>query len=49
MVKVVKWQTLRNISIGATPDLRIALPEEATSKSLQKCEQIKESNASPCY
>ncbi len=23
-----------------TPDLRIALPEEAAGKSLQKCEQI---------
>ncbi len=29
-----------HLSIGSTPDLRIALPEEATCKSLQKCEQI---------
>ncbi len=29
-----------HLSIGGTPDLRIALPEEAAGKSLQKCEQI---------
>ncbi len=29
-----------HLSIGGTPDLRIALPEDAAGKSLQKCEQI---------
>ncbi len=29
-----------HLSIGGTPDLRIALPEEAAGKSLQKCELI---------
>ncbi len=29
-----------HLSIGGTPDIRIALPEEAVGKSLQKCEQI---------
>ncbi len=29
-----------HLSIGGTPDLRIALPEESAGKSLQKCEQI---------
>ncbi len=29
-----------HLSIGGTPDLRIALDEEAAGKSLQKCEQI---------
>ncbi len=30
----------RHLAIGGTPDLRIALPEEAAGKSLQKCELI---------
>ncbi len=35
-----------HLSIGLTPDLCIALPEEAAGKSLQKCEQINDlSNA----
>ncbi len=29
-----------HLSIGGTPDLRIALPEDAAGKSLQKCGQI---------
>ncbi len=29
-----------HLSIGGTPDFRIALSEEAAGKSLQKCEQI---------
>ncbi len=29
-----------HLSIGGSPDLRIAQPEEATGKSLRKCEQI---------
>ncbi len=29
-----------HLSIGGTPNLRTALPEEAAGKSLQKCEQI---------
>ncbi len=30
------------LSMGGTPDLRIALPEEAAGKSLLECEQIKD-------
>ncbi len=36
----LKASKSHHLSIGGTPDLRIALSEEASGKSLQKCEQI---------
>ncbi len=37
---IMSFRTTSAPSIGGTPDLRIALPEETAGKSLQKCGQI---------